>query len=58
MRLHAGGLTILLIEQNANQALAISSYGYILENGTIVLEGDSASLKDNASVQASYLGAG
>ncbi|MET0679692.1 MAG: ABC transporter ATP-binding protein [Burkholderiales bacterium] len=58
VRLHAGGLTILLIEQNANQALAISSYGYILENGTIVLEGDSASLKDNASVQASYLGAG
>jgi branched-chain amino acid transport system ATP-binding protein len=58
VRLHAGGLTILLIEQNANQALAISSYGYILENGTIVLEGDSASLKDNPSVQASYLGAG
>jgi branched-chain amino acid transport system ATP-binding protein len=58
VKLHAGGLTILLIEQNANQALAISSYGYILENGTIVLEGDSPSLKDNPSVQASYLGAG
>src|SRR5262245_18780123 len=57
-KLHAAGLTILLIEQNANQALAISSYGYILENGAIVLQGNSASLKDNPSVQASYLGAG
>jgi branched-chain amino acid transport system ATP-binding protein len=56
-RLHAEGLTILLIEQNANQALAISDYGYILENGVVALEGESASLKENASVQASYLGA-
>ena len=56
-RLHAEGLTILLIEQNANQALGISSYGYILENGVVVLEGESASLRDNPSVQASYLGA-
>ncbi|HSD53150.1 MAG TPA: ABC transporter ATP-binding protein [Burkholderiales bacterium] len=56
-RLHAEGLTILLIEQNANQALGISSYGYILENGAVVLEGESASLRDNPSVQASYLGA-
>ena len=58
VKLHADGLTILLIEQNANQALAISNYGYILENGAIVLEGESATLKDNPSVQASYLGAG
>jgi branched-chain amino acid transport system ATP-binding protein len=56
-RLHSEGLTILLIEQNANQALAISDYGYILENGVVALEGESTSLKDNASVQASYLGA-
>jgi branched-chain amino acid transport system ATP-binding protein len=56
-RLHSEGLTILLIEQNANQALAISDYGYILENGVVALEGESTSLKENASVQASYLGA-
>jgi branched-chain amino acid transport system ATP-binding protein len=56
-RLHAEGLTILLIEQNANQALAISDYGYILENGVVALEGESTSLKDNPSVQALYLGA-
>jgi branched-chain amino acid transport system ATP-binding protein len=55
--LHAEGLTILLIEQNANQALAISDYGYILENGVVALEGESTSLKDNPSVQALYLGA-
>jgi len=56
-RLHGEGLTILLIEQNANQALGISSYGYILENGAVVLEGESARLRDNPSVRASYLGA-
>jgi branched-chain amino acid transport system ATP-binding protein len=57
-RLHREGLTILLIEQNANQALAISDYAYILENGAVVLEGESAALRDDPSVQASYLGAG
>jgi branched-chain amino acid transport system ATP-binding protein len=57
-RLHREGLTILLIEQNANQALAISDYAYILENGAVALAGESAALRDDPSVQASYLGAG
>ena len=51
------GLTILLVEQNANLALDVSSYGYVLETGKILLEGPSAELKANPEVQAAYLGA-
>lgn len=51
------GLTILLVEQNANLALDVSTYGYVLETGKILLEGPSAELKANAQVQEAYLGA-
>jgi len=51
------GLTILLVEQNANLALDVSSYGYVLETGSILLEGPSADLKANPRVQEAYLGA-
>ena len=51
------GLTILLVEQNANLALDTSSYGYVLETGKVLLEGPSAELKANPEVQAAYLGA-
>jgi branched-chain amino acid transport system ATP-binding protein len=51
------GLTILLVEQNANLALDVSSYGYVLETGKVLLEGPSADLKANPEVQAAYLGA-
>jgi len=51
------GLTILLVEQNANLALEVSSYGYVLETGKILLEGPSAELKANPKVQEAYLGA-
>ena len=50
------GLTILLVEQNANLALEVSSYGYVLETGKVILEGPSAELKANPQVQAAYLG--
>ncbi|QJE95361.1 ABC transporter ATP-binding protein [Luteolibacter luteus] len=50
------GLTILLVEQNANLALDISSYGYVLETGSVLLEGPSADLKANPKVQEAYLG--
>ncbi len=50
------GLTILLVEQNANLALDISSYGYVLETGSVLLEGPSAELKANPKVQEAYLG--
>ena len=50
------GLTILLVEQNANLALEVSHYGYVLETGRIILEDKSAALRENAEVQAAYLG--
>ena len=50
------GLTILLIEQNANIALKLASYGYILENGRIVLDGPSEKLIANEDVKEFYLG--
>jgi len=50
------GITILLVEQNANLALEISSYGYVLETGRILLHGSSASLRENPQVRDAYLG--
>ena len=50
------GLTILLVEQNANLALEISHYGYVLETGKVVLEGPSAELRQNPKVKSAYLG--
>jgi branched-chain amino acid transport system ATP-binding protein len=52
----ASGVTILLVEQNARLALAISDRGYIIESGRIVLSDSAAALKDNARVIDSYLG--
>jgi branched-chain amino acid transport system ATP-binding protein len=50
------GLTILLVEQNANLALDVSRFGYVLETGRILMEGPSAQLKADPKVQESYLG--
>ena len=50
------GLTILLVEQNANRALAIADYAYIMENGRVVLDGTSEQLRRNADVREFYLG--
>jgi branched-chain amino acid transport system ATP-binding protein len=50
------GLTILLVEQNANLALEVSHYGYVLETGRIILEDKSEALRENAEVRAAYLG--
>jgi len=50
------GLTILLVEQNANLALEISHRGYVLETGRIILEDTSSALRQNAQVRAAYLG--
>ena len=48
--------SILLVEQNAVAALDIADYGYIMENGRIVLDGSSKSLKDNEDIKEFYLG--
>ena len=50
------GTTILLVEQNAKQALEIADRGYVLETGSIILEGKSDYLKNHKQVQAAYLG--
>ena len=50
------GTGILLVEQNATQALTIADYGYVLEGGRLVLEGDAATLASNENVQELYLG--
>jgi branched-chain amino acid transport system ATP-binding protein len=54
--IHAGGTTVLLVEQNANKALSIADYGYVLETGTIALAGDSQQLLRDDRVRRSYLG--
>jgi branched-chain amino acid transport system ATP-binding protein len=54
--LQAGGQTILLVEQNARQALAVSSHAYVMENGKVVLEGPAQSLTSDPAVISSYLG--
>ena len=54
--LNSEGMAILLVEQNANQALAIADYGYVLEGGRFVLEGDATALRENENVQEFYLG--
>lgn len=50
------GITVLLVEQNAYQAMAISSYTYVLENGVVVREGESATLKQDTTIRETYLG--
>ncbi len=50
------GLTVLLVEQNAQLALQTASYGYIIENGRIVLDGPAEKLRANDDVQEFYLG--
>ena len=55
---HELGITMLLVEQNANMALRVSSYGYIMEQGRIVLDGTSQALAANEDVKEFYLGGG
>jgi branched-chain amino acid transport system ATP-binding protein len=49
-------ITVLLVEQNANLALDVSSYGYVLETGRIILADSSAALRANPQVKSAYLG--
>ena len=50
------GMTILLVEQNANYGLGVSHRAYVLETGTVALADSSASLRENPDVQKAYLG--
>lgn len=51
-----GGVTVLLVEQNANRALQLASRGYCLEAGSVILEGSAAELRENCRVKEAYLG--
>lgn len=54
--LHEQGVTILLVEQNARQAMAIADRCYLLETGRVALSGTSAELKSNMALEQFYLG--
>ncbi|AXF57859.1 ABC transporter ATP-binding protein [Salicibibacter kimchii] len=55
--INRGGTTVLLAEQNANAALKIADRGYVIEDGNIVVEGDSEELFSNDEVRKAYIGA-
>ena len=55
-RLNDDGTTILLVEQNAKVALKLADYGYVLETGNIVIEGDAETLRNDESIVKAYLG--
>jgi len=50
------GMAILLVEQNVRAALGIADYGYVLENGRVVLSGKAESLRENEDVREFYMG--
>ncbi|CAL63361.1 High-affinity branched-chain amino acid transport ATP-binding protein [Herminiimonas arsenicoxydans] len=55
-RINALGITVLLVEQNARQTLAISHYGYVLSQGRVMAEGTAEELASNDDVRAAYFG--
>lgn len=55
--INRGGTTVLLAEQNANAALKIADRGYVVENGAIVLQGESKALFNNDEIRKAYIGA-
>jgi len=55
-KLHAAGIPILLVEQNAHMALSIADRGYVLETGAIKLQGTGTDLLNNEAVRKAYLG--
>jgi len=55
-RINESGVTILLVEQNVKQTLAIAQRGYVLSQGRVVAAGDAAALRENADVRAAYFG--
>jgi branched-chain amino acid transport system ATP-binding protein len=54
--LRAEGLTVVLVEQNAREALAVADRGYVIETGSLMLEGSARDLRENPDVQRAYLG--
>ena len=57
-KINARGTTVLLVEQNANMALRIADYAYVIENGRITMQGTGHELLSDEKVRAAYLGTG
>ena len=57
VEINKSGTTVLLVEQNANQALRIAKRGYVIETGEVVLEDRADALMQNPQVREAYLGA-
>ena len=57
-KINREGMTIVLVEQNAQKALSVANRAYVMETGSVVLSGDAKSLLDNDQVKAAYLGTG
>ena len=56
VQINRAGTTVMLVEQNTRQALALSRRGYVLENGRVVLTGTGGELLGNEHVRRAYLG--
>ena len=56
LQIHGEGVSILLVEQNVSLALEMASFGYVLEVGSIILQGDMSELRDNEIIKRAYLG--
>ena len=54
--INKAGITVLLIEQNANMALKVADYAYVMQTGEITLSGTGAELLENEEVKEAYLG--
>jgi branched-chain amino acid transport system ATP-binding protein len=55
-RINANGVSVLLVEQNLHKALAIASYGYVIQTGRIVMEGKGSELLASDEIKKAYLG--
>ncbi|TSE33073.1 ABC transporter ATP-binding protein [Tepidimonas charontis] len=53
---HAQGMTVLLVEQNARRALQVANRGYVMDSGEIIMTGEAAAMLDDPKVRAAYLG--
>lgn len=56
LQIHRQGITILMVEQNVKQTLAICDRAYVLENGRVILEGKGVELLENQQVKQAFLG--
>jgi branched-chain amino acid transport system ATP-binding protein len=55
-KINRKGTTILLVEQNARMALDLASRGFVIQNGSVIMSGNSRELADNPQIQEAYLG--